>query len=63
MGANQTFPNLADQRKNTSGPYQNESKTQLISNKDANDSKEVELKAQSNEHSQMFMDSQSQYPS
>ena len=47
------------ERKNTSGTLnRNESKTQLTTDFDGHDSREVELRAQSGENSQLFMESQ-----
>ena len=47
------------ERKNTSGTLnRNESKTQLTTDFEGGDSREVELRAQSGENSQLFMESQ-----
>ena len=46
------------ERKNTAGTLnRNESKTQLTNDFEGGDSREVELRAQSGENSQLFMES------
>ena len=60
---NQTAPSGSVERRGTAGQLNRNESTSHLANKQIGEQREVELKAQSNEHSQLFMESQSHYPS
>ena len=59
---NMTAPS-GNERKGTSGQLNRNESTSHLTQNVSQDNRQVELKAQSGEHSQLFMESQSHYPS